>query len=98
MIKARRINPFTIDAVDAPSAAYRACTIGMQQKPGARSGARRGERIKIGHLRDFMRASSMHGLKYAADDEASCFERYVSRSLVESLSFEPLVLSFSTIL
>jgi hypothetical protein len=27
------------------------------------------------HLRDFMHATSMHGLKYAAEKEASCPER-----------------------
>ena len=75
MSKARRINPFTIDesgSVDAGSSgAYR--TIGARERA-----------MKFGHLRDFMRASSMHGLKYAADEEASCFERYISASLLSS--------------
>lgn len=39
---------------------------------------KRKRRFECDHLRDFMHATSMHGLKYAAEKEASWIERYIT--------------------
>ena len=55
-------------------------TVGIQNKAVRNIKTRRRPYcfdVVSNHLRDFMTSSSMHGLKYAAEKEASWIERYV---------------------
>lgn len=80
---ARKINPFFIYRSDDDPWTDDTSTIRRKLKDGDKKRHDRKKkknikaktRFRCDHLRDFMHATSMHGLKYAAEKEASWIER-----------------------